>query len=45
MWDSLGEGLEKSGDTKGARENYQKALGMAPEDQKKRITAIIGRLK
>jgi tetratricopeptide (TPR) repeat protein len=45
VWDSLAEGLEKSGDAKGARENYQKALAMAPEDQKKRITDIIGRLK
>jgi len=45
VWDSLGEGLEKAGDVKGARENYQKALAMAPEDQKKRITDILGRLK
>jgi tetratricopeptide (TPR) repeat protein len=45
VWDSLAEGLEKSGDTKGARENYQKALTMAPEDQKKRITDTIARLK
>jgi tetratricopeptide (TPR) repeat protein len=45
VWDSLGEGLEKAGDAKGARENYQKALAMAPEDQKKRITAILARLK
>ncbi len=45
VWDSLAEGLEKSGDAKGARENYQKALATAPEDQKKRITDIIGRLK
>ena len=35
----MAEGLEKAGDEKGARENYQKALAMAPEDQKKRITA------
>jgi Protein of unknown function (DUF2911) len=45
VWDSLAEGLEKAGDTKGARENYQKALGMAPEDQKKRLTDTIARLK
>jgi tetratricopeptide (TPR) repeat protein len=44
-WDSLAEGLEKSGDAKGARENYKKALTMAPEDQKKRITTVIGKLK
>jgi len=45
VWDSLGEGLGKAGDAKGARENYQKALAMAPEDQKKRITDILGKLK
>ena len=45
VWDSLAEGLEKSGDVKGARENYQKALTMAPEDQKKRITDTVARLK
>jgi tetratricopeptide (TPR) repeat protein len=45
VWDSLAEGLEKSGDAKGARENYQKALALAPEDQKKRLTATIARLK
>ena len=45
VWDSLGEGLEKAGDMKGARESYQKALAMAPEDQKKRITGILARLK
>jgi tetratricopeptide (TPR) repeat protein len=45
VWDSLGEGLEKAGDVKGARENYQKALTLAPEDQKKRITGILERLK
>ena len=30
VWDSLAEGLAKSGDAKGAREIYEKALGMAP---------------
>lgn len=44
-WDSLAEGLGKAGDLKGSREHYEKALGMAPEDQKKRITAEIGKLK
>ena len=43
--DAFRLGLEKSGDAKGARENYKKALAMAPEDQKKRITDIIGKLK
>lgn len=45
VWDSLAEGLEKSGDAKGARENYQKALAMAPEDQRKRISDTIAKLK
>ena len=44
-WDSLAEGLQKSGDLKGARESYEKALAMAPEDQKKRISGEIGKLK
>ncbi len=45
VWDSLAEGLEKKGDKAGAVENYRKALAMAPEDQKKRITDILTRLK
>jgi tetratricopeptide (TPR) repeat protein len=45
VWDSLAEGLEKAGDAKGARENYQKALAMAPEDQRKRINDVIAKLK
>lgn len=45
VWDSLAEGLGKSGDAKGARENYEKALAMAPEDQKKRISGEIAKLK
>jgi tetratricopeptide (TPR) repeat protein len=45
VWDSLAEGLAKSGDAKGAREHYEKALAMAPEDQKKRISGEIGKLK
>ncbi|MCM3876567.1 MAG: DUF2911 domain-containing protein [Thermoanaerobaculia bacterium] len=45
VWDSLAEGLQKSGDAKGARENYEKALAMAPEDQKKRISGEIAKLK
>ena len=44
-WDSLAEGQQKSGDLKGARESYEKALAMAPEDQKKRISGEIGKLK
>lgn len=45
VWDSLGEGLEKKGDRAGAAENYRKALAMAPDDQKKRITDTLERLK
>ena len=45
VWDSLAEGLAKSGDAKGAREYYEKALGMAPADQKQRISAELGKLK
>jgi len=45
VWDSLAEGLEKAGDAKGARENYQKALALAPEDQRKRINDTIAKLK
>ena len=45
VWDSLGECLEKKGDKTGATANYTKALSLAPEDQKKRITDILARLK
>jgi tetratricopeptide (TPR) repeat protein len=45
VWDSLAEGLETKGDKAGAAENYRKALAMAPEDQKKRITDTLARLK
>jgi tetratricopeptide (TPR) repeat protein len=45
VWDSLAEGLEKKGDKAAALENYRKALAMAPEDQKKRITDTLSRLK
>ena len=45
VWDSLAEGLENKGDKAGAVENYKKALSMAPEDQKKRLTDTLARLK
>ncbi len=45
VWDSLAEGLENKGDKAGAVENYTKALSMAPEDQKKRLTDTLARLK
>jgi Flp pilus assembly protein TadD len=45
-YDSLGEALDKSGDKKGAIENYTKALGMVTDPaNKKRITDILARLK
>jgi tetratricopeptide (TPR) repeat protein len=45
-YDSLAEALEKSGDTKGAIKNYEKALSLVQDDvNKKRITATLGRLK
>jgi tetratricopeptide (TPR) repeat protein len=45
VWDSLAEALETKGDKAGAAENYRKALSMAPEDQKKRLTETLARLK
>jgi tetratricopeptide (TPR) repeat protein len=45
VWDSLGEGYATKGDKKLAIENFTKALGMAPEDQKKRIEGELGKLK
>lgn len=45
VWDSLAEGLENKGDKAGAAENYRKALSMAPEDQKKRLTETLARLR
>jgi Tfp pilus assembly protein PilF len=45
VWDSLAEGYAAKGDKKLAIENYTKALGMAPEDQKKRIEGELEKLK
>jgi tetratricopeptide (TPR) repeat protein len=45
VWDSLAEAYAAKGDKKLAIENYGKALEMAPEDQKKRITGEIEKLK
>ncbi len=46
VYDSLAEGLEKTGDTKGAIKNYEKALQKtASETQKKRITATLSKLR
>jgi Protein of unknown function (DUF2911) len=41
VYDSLAEALAKDGNKKGAKENYKKALSMAPDGQKKRITSAI----
>jgi tetratricopeptide (TPR) repeat protein len=46
VFDSLGEGLAAAGDTKGAIDNYQKALAMVKDAaNKKRITDTIAKLK
>jgi tetratricopeptide (TPR) repeat protein len=44
-YDSLGEAYATKGEKKLAIENYGKALEMAPEAQKKRITDAIARLR
>jgi hypothetical protein len=46
VYDSLAEGLDKSGDTKGAIANYEKALSIVRDDaNRKRIEDTIGKLK
>jgi hypothetical protein len=46
VYDSLGEGLAATGDTKGAIKNYEKALKMGvSEENRKRITEILQKLK
>jgi tetratricopeptide (TPR) repeat protein len=46
VYDSLAEGLEKSGDVKGAIQNYEKALKRVTDDtNKNRITASIKKLR
>ncbi len=45
VYDSLAEGYATKGDKKLGIDNYTKALGMAPADQKKRITDAIAKLK
>ena len=44
VYDSLAEAYATKGDKKLAAENYNKALTMAPEDQKKRIRAALAKL-
>ncbi len=45
VWDSLGEGQANKGLIKEAIANYSKALEMAPDDQKQRITQVLEGLK
>ena len=45
VYDSLAEGYATKGDKKLAVENYNKALSMAPESQKKRINDALAKLK
>ena len=44
VYDSLAEAYATKGEKKLAAESYNKALTMAPEDQKKRIRAAIAKL-
>ncbi len=45
VWDSLAEGYMNKGDKDLAAKFYNKALGMAPENQKARINQLLGQLK
>jgi len=45
VYDSLGEAYATKGEKKLARENYTKALNMAPESQKKRINDALAKLR
>jgi tetratricopeptide (TPR) repeat protein len=45
VWDSLGEGYMNKGETEMAVQNYTKALGMAPENQHKRIKGVLAQLE
>jgi len=44
VWDSLAEAYMNKGDKKLAIQNYKKALGMAPENQKDRIKGTLAQL-
>ncbi len=44
VWDSLAEGYMNKGDKQLAIQNYTKALGMAPENQKERIKGTLSQL-
>ncbi len=45
VWDSFAEGLLTNGDKLKAKQLYEKALSMAPENQKDRIKGIISNIK
>ncbi|MFZ1517780.1 MAG: DUF2911 domain-containing protein [Ignavibacteriaceae bacterium] len=44
-WDSLAEGLLAKGDKVKSKQLYEKALGMAPDNQKERIKGILANIK
>jgi len=44
-WDSLAEGLLTKGDRVKSKQLYEKALGMAPDNQKDRIKEILANIK
>jgi hypothetical protein len=45
VWDSLAEGLLAKGDKVKSKQLYEKAFGMAPENQKDRIKGILANIK
>lgn len=45
VWDSLAEGLLAKGDKVKSKQLYEKALGMAPDNQKDRIKGILANIK
>ena len=45
VWDSLAEGLLAKGDKVKSKQIYEKALGMAPDNQKERIKGILANIK
>lgn len=44
-WDSLAEGFLTKGDKVKAKQLYEKALGMAPDNQKERIKGVLANIK
>jgi tetratricopeptide (TPR) repeat protein len=45
VWDSLAEGLLTKGDKVKSKQLYEKALNMAPDNQKERIKGILANIK